>query len=97
MKSKEKHLYLCLTIPTTDTEFNGIVTELREVFAAVHILPANERRRGNQDLKQKRTRKVEHVQNVGSSLVDRLLKLRGESGSVKSHRTGWHQMLEVVA
>ncbi|CAL1170058.1 unnamed protein product [Cladocopium goreaui] len=86
MKSKEKHLYLCLTIPTTDTEFNGIVTELREVFAAVHILPANERRKGNQDLKQKRTRKVEHVQNVGSSLVDRLLKLRGESGSVKSHR-----------
>ncbi|CAL1144213.1 unnamed protein product, partial [Cladocopium goreaui] len=33
-------------------------------------------RKGNQDLKQKRTRKVEHVQNVGSSLVDRLLKLR---------------------
>lgn len=84
-----------MTIPTTDTEFNGIVTKLREVFAAVHI--ANERRKGNQDLKQKRTRKVEHVQNVGSSLVDRLLLLRGESGSVKSHRTGWHQMLEVVA
>lgn len=77
-------------MPTTDKEFNGIVTKLKEVFTTVHVLAGVEfeaRKKGDQDLRAKRCRQMEQLQAVDLSLVDRLLKLRGESGSQKSRRT----------
>ena len=77
-------------MPTTDREFNAIVTKLKEVFAAVHVLEGAEfekRKKGDQDLRAKRCRQMDNLQAVDLSLVDRLLKLRGESGSQKSRRT----------
>ena len=77
-------------MPTTDKEFNAIVTKLKEAFTAVHVVEGAEfeaRKKGDQDLRAKRCRQMEHLQAVDLSLVDRLLKLRGESGSQKSRRT----------
>ena len=61
-------------MPTTDKEFNAIVTKLKEAFTAVHVVEGAEfeaRKKGDQDLRANRCRQMEHLQAVDLSLVDR--------------------------